>query len=194
MPMLGIMASQISGHLSPAYPYLAYDSIARTTVGGGGAANITFSSIPSTYTHLQIRAMAKYTQAGDDTSALHAVFNSDTGTNYSLHYLRGNGTTKIRGGLATQSDFYFAGSAPSSQAGYANMFGGSIIDILDYANTNKYKTTRAISGQSVNTATYNHIWQFSGTWQSTDAITNIVITPDNSNWAQYSSFALYGIK
>jgi hypothetical protein len=42
-PMLGIMASGISGNLWA--PGKDYDSIATTTVGGGGAASITFSSM-----------------------------------------------------------------------------------------------------------------------------------------------------
>lgn len=194
-PMLGIMASQISGHLGPTYPYLAYDSIATTAVGSGGVSSITFSSIPSTYTHLQIRAMTKYVNAGDDSSGLHAVFNSDTAANYSFHYMRGTGTATSSGGVANASDFQISSAAPSTNALYSNMFGVSIIDILDYANTNKYKTTRSFSGQSVNTSTYNYIWNFSGNWRSTSAITNIVITPDSGlNWAQYSHFALYGIK
>lgn len=40
---------------NPWSPSTDYDSIATTTVGAGGAASITFSSIPSTYQHLQIR-------------------------------------------------------------------------------------------------------------------------------------------
>jgi hypothetical protein len=35
-----------------------YESIATVSVGGGGAADVEFTSIPGTYTHLQIRALS----------------------------------------------------------------------------------------------------------------------------------------
>ena len=53
--------------------------IATTTVGGGGTSSITFSSIPQTYTHLQIRLLGKYAVSGDTTLIR---VNGDTGNNY----------------------------------------------------------------------------------------------------------------
>jgi hypothetical protein len=85
MPILGIMASQISGHLFA--PSGAYDSIATTTLSSP-AASITFSSIPATYTHLQIRGIARSTAAAGNVSI---AYNSDTGSNYAGHDLYGDG-------------------------------------------------------------------------------------------------------
>jgi hypothetical protein len=70
----------------------AYESIATVTVGSGGIADFTFTSIPSTYTHLQIRAYWGFTDTGNNTW-LNTRFNSDSGTNYAYHSLRANGST-----------------------------------------------------------------------------------------------------
>ena len=184
-PILGIIASGIQNSIANA---TSYESIATTTVGSGGAATITFSSIPSTYQHLQIRTSAKSTGTGQ---AQRVTFNSDTGSNYAAHFIFSNGSSAPYaggGGSATYIDVY---------AGYAdnavnNVFGAAILDILDYSNTNKNKVTRSLSGFDQNTA--GNLALQSGLWVNTNAITSITLAPQNGNWAQYSSFALYGIK
>ena len=182
MPILGIMASQISGHLATPNNY---ESIATTTLTSNST-TITFSSIPATFKHLQIRSSARST--GSD-GYIKVQFNSDTGANYSYHYLEGNGSTTSAGGGATQNQIYVFGFASTT----ASIFGASVIDILDYANTNKYKTTRTLSGYDMNGSGY--IDFDSGNWRSTSAITSIdLIIVSGNNFAQYSSFALYGVK
>ena len=75
----------------------------------------------------------------------------------------------------------------------ANMFGSGVIDILDYANTNKYKTVRTLSGDDKNGSGY--VVFGSGLWQNTNAVSTITLTNHGAtNFQQYSSFALYGIK
>lgn len=184
-PILGILASAN-------YPRVtnSYYSIATTTVGSGGATTITFSSIPSTYTHLQIRNIAREKPSGDSLyDSLYATFNSDTGSNYSQHFLRGNGSAAQAGGSASQTSTTLGGIEQGGNT--ANTFGAGVIDILDYANTSKYKTVRSLFGYDANGSGY--IVLASGLWQSTSAITSITLTPING-FAQYSSFALYGIK
>lgn len=179
-PILGIYASQISGHLWA--PSGAYDSIATTTVGAGGASSITFTSIPSTYTHLQIRGISKMSSG----ASLYMQLNSDTGSNYARHYLNGNGST-VGAGANSSFTNMFAGTTANA----TSTFGASIIDILDYTNTNKYTTTRSLSGADANGSGY--VQFFSGLWMNTAAVSSITITGD-SNFDQYSQFALYGIK
>ena len=70
-PLLGILASSY-----PQAPATNFDSIATVTVGAGGSSSITFSSIPSTYTHLQIRFMAKETAVGSGVDGVLLTFNS----------------------------------------------------------------------------------------------------------------------
>jgi hypothetical protein len=75
----------------------------------------------------------------------------------------------------------------------ASIFGVLVLDILDYANTSKTKTTRTLMGYDKNGA--GKVTLTSGLWNNTSAISSISIVPkDGSSWAEYSSFALYGIK
>jgi hypothetical protein len=83
---------------------------------------------------------------------------------------------------------------PRSAAGVANMFSASIVDILDYANTSKYKTIRVLAGADVNNQTGTTFGLSSGSWRSTSAVTSITIGTSGFNFAQYTQFALYGIK
>jgi hypothetical protein len=189
MPVLGIVASQISGHLFA--PSGAYDSIATATVGSGGAASVTFSSIPSTYTHLQVRLIGRDNR-GIFRDFFGINFNSDTGNNYAGHSLSGDGATASASGYSTFGEIQFIGVSASG-ANNASGFGACIIDILDYQNTSKYKTVRGLGGYDDNG---QGIVQFqSGLWQNTNAITQVDITPGSgTSFSQYTQIALYGIK
>jgi len=186
MPILGIIASAISGNLSVP----SYDSIATTTVGSGGAASITFSSIPATYTHLQIRGITRPTETGTSGSAyVYLRVNSDSGSNYSRHFLYGEGTVGVQAG-ASQTEIR---AAFEMRDGFtANCFAALIVDVLDYANTNKYKTVRTLSGFDTNGLGY--IALGSGLWMNTNATTSLTFTPEVGNFKEYSTLALYGIK
>ncbi len=171
----------------------SYESIASAT-GTGSSGVITFSSIPATYKHLQIRGIAKDTYAGVFELPTRVRFNSDTGNNYTMHNLNGNGTTVTAQGDATGTNafFKFRGSNLSTDATYANMNAVSILDIIDYADTSKYKTARGFSGSDRNGA--GSIFLISGLWLSTSAISTITLTADGTNWTTSTTFALYGIK
>ena len=170
----------------------SYESIATVTVGSGGSASAEFTSIPATYTHLQIRCISRSSVAGTGTNAHLIQFNSDTAGNYSNHTLRGNGSTVTVSAAANASNMLAWGSPSTSST--ANAFGGTIIDILDYADTNKYKTLRSLGGLDVNDTGSSLIVFSSGNWRNTNAITSIKLTCANPDYSQYSSFALYGIK
>ena len=187
MPILGIIASQISGNLTP-NPLGAYDSLATVTVPSGGLSSITFSGIPIGYKHLQIRAIGRNDGAPVDARY---TFNGDTGSNYSYHLLVGNGSTAASYNATSQT--FLRGAPYADQT--ANVFGAGVTDILDYANTNKYKTVRTLTGMDNNTVNYGQIQFYSGLWMNTAAISSITITPSAGTvWTQYSSFALYGVK
>jgi hypothetical protein len=185
MPILGIIASSKFGDAGD------FESIATTTVGSGGSSTITFSSIPSTYKHLQIRCLAKTDRADTDDVIL-MQFNSDTAANYSWHYIRGNGTVASSSGVANASNISI-NYGTTGDSGATNIFAGSVIDILDYENTNKYKTVRTLNGLDLNGSGY--IYLASGNWRSTSAISSIVLNRQyGTNFKQYSQFALYGIR
>ena len=184
MPILGIIASQN-------YPRVtnSYESIATVTVGSGGSATVTFSSIPATYTHLQIRSISRGTYAGSNTPVRFQV-NSDTGFNYATHWITGNGSS-ASSGAGVSVEYLHSFRQPADTA-ISNTFGTGITDLLDYTSTNKYKTVRSLSGYDVNGGGELHL--YSGVWMNTNAITSITMFPNVGNFAQYSSFALYGIK
>ena len=187
MILPGILASGISGHLAPPS---SYESIATVSVGSGGASTVDFTSIPGTFTHLQIRGITRGTRANINTN-VYFGFNSDTTTgNYYGHGLYGTGSAA--GALAKIGSATNALIASVADTGTASVFSGFVIDILDYANTNKYKTSRSLNGYDTNGD--GQIWLQSGLWMSTSAITSIQITDPLGNFKQYTQFALYGIK
>jgi hypothetical protein len=176
-----------------------YESIATVTVGGGGAASVTFSSIPGTFTHLQLRMFVQETRADYGIAGARMTFNSDGGSNYAYHQVNGNGSSADAGANTSVSFIRINdGSFGTNQGPGGLTFGASVLDILDYANTNKYKTTRALAGVDINGTVLSvggRVGLFSGLWQSTSAVTSFSITPDGAtDFREYSQFALYGIK
>jgi hypothetical protein len=168
----------------------SYESIATSTVGAGGAASVTFSSIPSIYQHLQIRFTARGTYATGNIEIVGMQFNSDTANNYAWHWLFGDGSSAGAGAVSTTSNITFRDINSANTT--ANTFGAFIVDILDYSNTSKYKTSRALGGYDANGN--GKINVDSGLWMSTSVVSNITLNAGNANFAQYSSFALYGIR
>ena len=164
----------------------SFESISTVTVGAGGVSSVSFSSIPSTYKHLQIRFIARGLSGG----AIYTQFNGDTGANYSSHYLSGDGSATAAGAQTSTSNPLIIRNGGISTT--ANIFSAGVVDVLDYANTSKNKTIRSLGGQDLNGS---GVIEFdSNAWYSTSAITSITMTQNGSGFAQYSSFALYGIK
>lgn len=164
-----------------------FQSISTVTVGATANLTVTFSSIPTTYKHLQIRAIAL---SGSDGVPVLLRFNSDSGANYSQHYLAGQGAIIASGAgtstsAVTLTGIYARGLNPSYAWAY-------VIDILDYGDTNKYTTVRALHGADYNGS--GEINLTSGNWQNTSAVSTITLSMASSGFNQYSSFALYGIK
>lgn len=166
----------------------SYESLQTVTVGAGGAAYIEFTSIPSTYQHLQIRMLQRSDYAGTFVGTA-VRFNSDTASNYSFHLLTGDGSSTTSAGYASTSNIdgpTFTGSSITS-----GVFGTAVCDILDYANTNKYTTTRMLGGADANGSGAINFW--SGLWRNTAAISTIRVYPGAGNYIQNSQFALYGV-
>jgi hypothetical protein len=184
-PILGIWASGATPSKQN-----SYESIATVDVGLLGSSMITFSSIPSTYQHLQVRLIARGSNANTYDSYLVRT-NSDTGSNYTFHSLDGTGTAASVGAIAPYSGY--RGCELTGATATSGMFGVGVVDILDYANTNKYKTARMLGGNDRNGS--GSLSLTSGVWMNTAAVTRIDIIPVfGSTFVQYSSFALYGIK
>jgi hypothetical protein len=170
----------------------SFESIATVTASGSSA-TLTFSSIPSTYKHLQIRGIAK-SGAGSGQRNLTMEFNASTGSNHAWHRLFGDGTNAGAEGTASTGSIRLGGA--SIQATPASTFGVSIIDIIDYASTTKNKTVKYFSGSDTNASpTAAPISLGSGVLLSTTAITSISISDAGfENFAVGTVFSLYGIK
>jgi len=163
-----------------------FESLATESVGSGGAAHITFSSIPATYSHLQIRFIARF----GSVAVLRIQANTDTGSNYSWKEVMGNGSSAIAN--AGYPNAFMTVAYSNGFSATADTFGVGVMDILDYANTSKYTTFRTLSGYDANGlggCQFN-----SGAWYNKNAISSIKIFPNTSTFQQYSHFALYGIK
>jgi len=182
MILPGIFASQMSGHLSN------YVSLQTVTVGSGGASSVVFSSIPSGYTHLQLRYLAR-NSAAQTVNDLNIFLNSDTTTTgYNQHRMYGNGS-----GVTSQFNTATGIGFLSGNSTTSTVFCVGVVDFLDYTNTNKYKTIRSISGFEDNASGYGAI--YSVLRQDTTPISTITLKDNGgTNLAQYSSFALYGVK
>lgn len=188
-PILGITASSITSSFLGG----DFESIATVTVGAGGAADVTFTSIPSTYQHLQIRGFARTSRATFGVDALRFQLNGDTAGNYSWHHLRGDGSTTE---AAAGSNASYMESQRILGTTTGSGFGGLIIDLLDYTNTNKYTTARVLGGVDTNGLVGGiggAVMITSGSWRNTAAVTSVKLYGDAANFAQYSHFALYGI-
>jgi hypothetical protein len=181
MPIIGIIDSAKTGNIDTN----SFFSIA-TVVASGSSPTLSLTSIPATYQHLQVRVFG-----GNIGYSPYMTFNSDTANNYSRHRLSTNSTTVSVGGSAS-----FGGIPIANQAGLVLTTSGlsspAIVDILDYANTNKNTTTRGVAGWNDNTNGY--IDFESGAWYNTAAINRIDFTMATGNWSAGSSIALYGIK
>jgi hypothetical protein len=187
-PILGIWASAQQSAANT-----SYESIATVTVGSP-VLSISFTSIPSTYQHLQIRGIGRSSNnaAFETFENTLVAFNSDTtNSNYAWHNLVGDGASATANGYT--SNRVLVNAAITGAALASGIFGTFITDILDYANTSKYTTTRSLAGGDANGS--GRLMLQSNLWLNTAAITSITLTNSSgNNWAQYSSFALYGIK
>jgi len=164
------------------------EPIATTLVGSGGATAISFNDIPQTYKHLQIRMSVRAASSGN---MLMFMFNGDSSSTNAIHSLGGSGSSAYAN--AATAVQYLRMQRQNGITNTASTFTAGIIDVLDYTNTNKYKTVRCLSGVDQNGS--GAVDLESNLWQSTDAVSSIsLFLANNVSFAQYSRISLYGIK
>jgi len=172
-----------------------FEAIATATVTGSNTSSVVFSSIPGTFKHLQLRCLYKCDRASSSVGAAYLTIraNSDTGSNYSFHRLYGEGTGAFADG-ATPNATYLNGGNMIGNTSTTNVFHAAVIDILEYSNTNIYKTMRALNGVDNNGS--GNIALFSSSWRNANAITSLTLGADAGtyNLLVGSTFALYGIR
>lgn len=179
------MLNNVVGVLGAGTPPVtnSYESIATYTASGGET-SFTFSSIPATYKHLQIRALV----GCSSTTSVSMRFNGDsTGGNYAWHRLVGDGTNaSSAGGGGSYRIFDLTGNS--------TYFMGGVVDILDYSNTNKNTTSRSLHGVDSNGAFTGEICMISHAWFNTAAVSSVLLSADAGSFSANTQFALYGIK
>ncbi len=162
----------------------AYNLIATTTVGSGGASTIEFSSIPQTFTDLKVLFSGRRSMA---SVSFYVSFNGAT-TNLSSRRLTGSGSAASS---STNSSFIeIFGLNPSDYT--ASVFSNGEIYVPNYAgSTNK---SVSIDSVSENNGAEAYSSLVAGLWSSTAAITSLTIYLPSGNFTQHSSASLYGIK
>ena len=161
---------------------ITYEPIATTTLGSN-ASDITFSTIPSTYTDLVLVVNGYLTV--DDNVFLQ--FNGDTGSNYSFTILRGDGSsaTSTRDSnktlLLIDFDKFFNSYTAT---------GNTISSIQNYSNNTTYKTVLTRTNGVTSGATQARV----GLWRDTSIITSVKVGVASGNFVAGATFTLYGIK
>lgn len=187
----GILAA--SGGAAPG----AFELIS-TTVLSSAQSSVTFSGLGTSaaaYKHLQIRYTARSSRAVSYPDSVGLQVNGDTTVaNYKWHLVGGDSANvaSYNGSLSPAGLFVGAAAGGSSNT---NAFAANIVDILDFASTNKNKTVRTLGGSSASTGFDNEIRLYSSLWLSTSAITSLVIAlTSGNNFVTGSRFSLYGSK
>jgi hypothetical protein len=158
----------------------------QTTTLGSAQASYTFSSISGLYTDL-VLVVNELNATATNTSFQFQVGNGsvDTGANYSLTEIFGNGTTASSDRASSDTAAYFNGPGIGTSTTTPNVY---VMNFMNYSNTTTYKTFigRGGSADKNTVATVN-------LWRLTSAINTIKIFQSTNNMAAGTTFTLYGI-
>lgn len=163
-----------------------YYLLGTTTVGSGGTATVTFSSISSSYTDLLLKASVRNTRSAGEAELRWTV--NSSAVNYGNRLLQGNGSTVSS---STTGTTYFYSGEINAATSTASVFGSTEIYIPNYASANyKQASSESLQGSKTSTA-YQTLTQ--GLWSDTAAITSIAFYYSSGDWVEHSTFYLYGI-
>jgi hypothetical protein len=172
--------------------YNNFASIATYTADGSTQL-ATFSNIPQYYTHLEIRALVRVTGGGNLVTNTAWDANNNSSAIYTYHLLRGNGSTNDSI-AATGMTNAIINDAAMCSGNAAGMFGGWVMEILNYTSSLYFKTVRQFAGCDNNsTATLQPQLTFGSNQIGTfNPITTLRFNATNGNWAAGTVIALYG--
>lgn len=168
----------------------SYDLLA-TEILTSSQASVTFSSLNTLaagYQHLQIRYTVRSSYSFDARAPIRITFNGDTASNYNSHYLGGDGSSVFSGSSLTS---YMFGGDIDVRTASGSEYSPGVIDVLDFAESTKYKTIRCLGASSIG----QNLFLTSGSWRNTAALTSVTLSAI-PGWAFYSGsrFSLYGLK
>lgn len=165
-----------------------YTLISSSTVGSGGAIEIEFTSIPSTYADLALLVSVR-------------IDNANGG-----HFIRFNGSSTNYSSKSVYQDSGSAGSGTGSSSSFfmwctgtwalGNTFSNSLMYIPNYTSSNN----KSVSIDSVNENNSSSPYAqgfIAGLWSDSSVISSIKLIPEGSGtpkFVQYSTAYLYGIK
>jgi hypothetical protein len=167
----------------------SFESIATVVVGAGGQSAVNFNSIPSTFTHLQLRYASRDSRGGSLDAPVDLRFNGNSSAIYSKSFIQADGTTSAANSEVNGTYLRLEGSGNGV---LSSTFSIGITDIIDYTSSTKTKSVMQIVGVDKNTSGFVRFQ--SGQWYNTSPITSIELIPFSAPFLQYSHFALYGIK
>jgi len=163
---------------------VTYEPISSTTISGTGTSTISFTSIPQTYTDLELVIQVRENSGSDGNTFIN--FNSDTGANYSFTQIYGSGSAGGSNRASSQTRTGIYGNA--SQIDASTTYGFSKAYILNYSNSTTYKSIYSQGNfTTIEIVARTHLWR------STAAITRIDLTLASGNYANGSVVTLYGI-
>ena len=163
-----------------------YQPLATTTLGTAQA-TVSFSSISGNYTDLILVGNFGHSQVNE---GLWLRFNGDTGSNYSLTTLYGNGTSAASARESNQSRAYVSYYVAPVNA----LSTLTICHIMDYSNTTTNKTVISRSNRTDTGSNLPGAEANVNLWRNTAAINSITISLNAGNIISGSIFTLYGVK
>jgi hypothetical protein len=167
-----------------------YEPIATVTVSGSTVQDISFTSIPSTYTDLILVGQLRSQRSGFATSEVYGYINYDSANNYSRTRIWTT-TSSVSSDRNSNQGFFLFGEVPAANA-TAGIFGTVICHFNNYANTNVNKTILSRSGAAISDALGN---LYANLWRSTSAISVLnIYNTSAAYWSVGSTLTLYGIK
>lgn len=162
---------------------MAYTLISSQTLASA-TATVTFSSIPQIYKDLVLEFVGSYSNTTAGSQEFVFTINGDTGTNYSVTYIYGNGTSPFSNRRTSVNQAYVTlGRSQNNQTGNA------LLNFMSYANTSIFKTILSRSGDAAGGTALDI-----NLWRSNSAITSIQIPATSTyTWNAGSTFKLWGV-
>lgn len=197
MPILGTIASGISGHLSPASDYVLLGRATAST----SVSNLTVSGIDQSYSHLEIWINSRTSRSAINDANIITFNGVSSGvTNlYANNESNGNGSTYFARGGSTGAFSMFAGETVGNSGSTSGAFGFTLVQLFDYSSSTKNKSAWFMGGNNQNLAAgtsggANNTWH-QVTWNTAQAITDIVMTPNTGpNFLAGSVLSVYGAR